>query len=155
MFVRARQSLGYKQQLSRCYQTNKRIISVRDEKSKPESKNLVRNVYGIQMLSESLHKQIFGKRETKPESAQAASCRNELQRFGLCCDDAEILPEVDFQLPKMCGKNIDDHFKSIAKDQSQPYIDLLNSLGKADLVPMPKKWAFQVRSIFINVNLSN
>jgi hypothetical protein len=51
----------------------------------------------------------------------------------------------------MSGKNIDEHFKSIAKQQSEPYIDLLNGLGKSGLVAMPKKWVFEVSTLLLSI----
>ena len=47
----------------------------------------------------------------------------------------ETFSIIDFELPKLQGENLDEHFKSISQDQSKVYFELLSTLVKNDLPP--------------------
>lgn len=49
--------------------------------------------------------------------------------------------DLDIKLPQLLGKNLDEHFRTIAKTQSQPYLDLAMQLVHAKLHPMPAEWS--------------
>ena len=51
----------------------------------------------------------------------------------------ETFSIIDFELPKLQGENLDEHFKSISQDQSKVYFDLLSTLVKNNLPPLPPK----------------
>ncbi|CAG0917890.1 unnamed protein product, partial [Notodromas monacha] len=105
-----------------------------------------RNPYGIQLLSPGLLARIFKKPRTAITSSSRVSTEiaiNELHRFGLYSEEPEVLEDVDFQLPALSGKNVDDHFRMIAEEQGVPYAKLLHNFVESGIPVRPKKWIFQ------------
>lgn len=96
----------------------------------------------IQMLSKSLHRQIFG---TEPKSSLAAikQSQDHLRAQGLWGKPSAILPDVDVQLPPLLGSTIDEHFHTAAEMQCKPYLELAQKLAVNQLPPMPEKWQFE------------
>lgn len=100
------------------------------------------NPLEIQMLSSSLHDQVFyGKSETyDPETVQI--CQGHLGAHNLWGKTGTALPEVDFQLPPLLGSNIDEHFRKIAEEQSRPYFEKAQMLAELTLSAIPDEWSF-------------
>lgn len=99
------------------------------------------NEVNIQMLLPSIYAEIFGKDPqtipTDPEKIIKAT--EDLKKFGFW-QDPEISPEVNLKLPKLEGKNIEEHFWNIGEQQSGPYKNLLLSFVKSGLPKKPKIW---------------
>jgi DNA polymerase gamma 1 len=66
------------------------------------------------------------------------SYREELARHGIKDLEIPLIDEVDLKLPKLKGNNIEEHFNFIAKEQAAPYQNLISSLIKSELPPLPK-----------------
>ena len=99
---------------------------------------------GIQMISKSLHEQIFGSEPHVSMEAVERSKRH-LMSHGINVDDAggtKPLRDVNVKLPPLTGSNINDHFVNIAKEQIEPYLSLARDLAKTNLPQMPKRWQF-------------
>ena len=98
---------------------------------------------GIQMISKSLHEQIFGSEPRVSEEAVKRSKRH-LMSHGINVDAGGTKPlrDVDVELPPLTGCNVNDHFVNIAKQQIEPYLSLAQELAKTNLPQMPKKWQF-------------
>ena len=79
------------------------------------------NAIGIQMLSEKLHKQIFGEKSTK-RNPKLEQIEHHLRQHSLWNKDITESKDVDFKLPTLFGNNIDEHFRIIANKQIEPYI---------------------------------
>ncbi|XP_055615997.1 DNA polymerase subunit gamma-1, mitochondrial isoform X2 [Toxorhynchites rutilus septentrionalis] len=116
--------------------------------SKPKEETGVRlNEMNIQLLSRGLYEQIFknasmnGKRL---RSGEIEALRKELTRHGIPLSRPEILPDVNFRLPKLKGNNIEQHFFQIAKEQSEPYRVLLETLINSETPPLPECWSESV-----------
>ena len=105
------------------------------------------NQLGIQMISKSLHKQIFGE-EPRTSDAAITKSRRHLAAHGIYADDTgcerspERLRDVDVTLPPLTGRNVNEHFVNVARKQIEPYLSLAGDLAKATLPQMPKKWRF-------------
>ena len=52
------------------------------------------------------------------------------------------MADIDFQLPPLVGADLDEHFRSIALDQVQPYSDLAHYLLNSSAPDLPKTWQF-------------
>lgn len=102
------------------------------------------NPLNIQMLSRNLHEQIF--RGLEPEYRQEdVNCSiRHLQKHQLWGKETSLLPNVEMKLPKMYGKNIDEHFRILAQKQSLPYLEAAIMLQQAELPPMPQQWSWEV-----------
>nr|XP_002125927.3 DNA polymerase subunit gamma-1-like [Ciona intestinalis] len=96
------------------------------------------NKFGIQMLPEKLHKQIFKETRIKDENPkQIQQSIEHLDKFGLWGKEQESLPDYDVTLPKLYGNNVNEHFENVASEQSRPYREALNKLVKNELPNMP------------------
>ncbi|KAM6195495.1 DNA polymerase subunit gamma-1 [Sarcoramphus papa] len=102
------------------------------------------NPLNIQMLSRTLHEQIFRGAQVRYSAAEIQRSVEHLQRHDLWGKETSTLPDVDLQLPRMYGDNIDEHFRLLAQKQSLPYLEAANELLRCELPPMPTQWAWQL-----------
>uniref|UniRef100_A0A8C3JPC8 DNA polymerase subunit gamma-1 n=1 Tax=Calidris pygmaea TaxID=425635 RepID=A0A8C3JPC8_9CHAR len=102
------------------------------------------NPLNIQMLSKTLHEQIFRGAQVRYSAADIQRSVEHLQRHDLWGKETSTLPDVDLQLPRMYGDNIDEHFRLLAQKQSLPYLEAANELLRCELPPVPAQWAWQL-----------
>ncbi|EDW13493.1 DNA polymerase subunit gamma-1, mitochondrial [Drosophila mojavensis] len=104
------------------------------------------NLVKVQMISQNLHAQLFpqSKREYSEAEHLAAKAYNaELLRHGIDVTSTSPIPDVELKLPPLRGRNIEEHFHSIAEEQVAPYKTLLQALIACKELPAkPKRWAF-------------
>nr|XP_006815395.1 PREDICTED: DNA polymerase subunit gamma-1-like [Saccoglossus kowalevskii] len=115
------------------------------DQEKTEEESTRYNPIHIQMLSKSLHQQIFREKfgevsNTESQEKKINKSIKHLKRHGLWGKQSTLLPEVDFQLPELYGDNIEDHFRVLAQQQSNTYLMLAESLAEAKLPTMPTEW---------------
>ncbi|KAM6119206.1 LOW QUALITY PROTEIN: DNA polymerase subunit gamma-1 [Pterocles gutturalis] len=115
------------------------------ESPTPEPTNSQRrmNPLNIQMLSRTLHEQIFRGAQVHYSASEIQRSVEHLQRHDLWGKETSTLPDVDLQLPRMYGDNIDEHFRLLAQKQSLPYLEAANELLRCEL-PLPPQWAWQL-----------
>ncbi|XP_075621226.1 DNA polymerase subunit gamma-1 [Balearica regulorum gibbericeps] len=102
------------------------------------------NPLNIQMLSRTLHEQIFRGAQVRYSAAEIQRSVKHLQHHDLWGKETSTLPDVDLQLPRMYGDNIDEHFRLLAQKQSLPYLEAANELLRCELPPVPSQWAWQL-----------
>ena len=101
------------------------------------------NPLGIQMLSSKLHQQLFSAVGEPAYSAEnVAKSTEHLKKFELGSTASEVLDDVEFDLPPLKHADLNAHFKTIAQQQSQPYVDLIRQLINATVPPQPTKWNY-------------
>uniref|UniRef100_A0A1B0EW77 DNA polymerase subunit gamma-1 n=1 Tax=Lutzomyia longipalpis TaxID=7200 RepID=A0A1B0EW77_LUTLO len=127
--------------------TKKKIYKKNVEKTVPakevkQQSEFRQNPVKIQMLSRSLYNQVFRNTpgEKPPDDLMVNKWISELHKFGIDLDSTEKLPDVALKLPKFRGKDLEEHFEVIAREQSQPYRDLIESL-LGNVPTMPKSWS--------------
>jgi DNA polymerase gamma 1 len=121
------------------------------------------NALNIQMLSDTLHKQVFPNQaethrqetdetqtsdsDSLPDSAAAPVAdknfeiiMRHLKRFGLLKGNTQTIADVDLDLPKLYGQTLDEHFRHIATEQIQDYKSLADAIAKSMPSPLPKQW---------------
>ncbi|WWC61419.1 uncharacterized protein I303_104003 [Kwoniella dejecticola CBS 10117] len=102
---------------------------------------LRRNPVGVQMLSPSLHSQLFpGKPLAKPPRDLLDISLNHLSANNLYPDGAAVLPEINFDMPPLQGTNIRDHFYNLGHQTAEPYLSLAKEFMRSTLPKMPTKW---------------
>ena len=111
----------------------------------PDDRGPRLNEMSIQMLSDSLYRQIFRPTAQHGRHAPASptlvkSLRDDLLRHGIDASSPALLPDVDVKLPPLRGANIEEHFHSIAEEQSEPYRRAIEQLPGAPPNP-PKVWS--------------
>lgn len=102
------------------------------------------NPLNIQMLSKGLHEQVFRGEEAQYAEDQIQKSMKHLQKHDLWGKETSLVPDVELKLPKMYGKNIEEHFQILAQKQSLPYLEAANDLLQCELQAMPQEWAWQV-----------
>ena len=111
-----------------------------DTSSNEEQKRF--NPLEIQMLSSSLHTQVFHGRTESFDPTMVKKCQDHLNLHNLWNKSGTVLPEVDFELPPLLGSNIDEHFSKIAEQQSRPYFEKAQMLAELRLSSIPHEWSF-------------
>lgn len=96
----------------------------------------------IQMLSESLHSQIFQGAAETGDPCIIDKCVEHLKENNLWGKSKSTVPDVNLKLPKLMGANIDEHFRTIAAQQSKAYFELAEEMAYNLLPPQPQEWAF-------------
>ncbi|KAF7988145.1 hypothetical protein HCN44_007639 [Aphidius gifuensis] len=101
------------------------------------------NKLNMQMLSRSLHKQIFANLNNAdvPDEIIDASKRD-LNAFNMNIEDTVYTPDVDIDLPPLEGKDLIEHFLNISTAQAAPYLKLAEKIIN-DIPEMPETWVFQ------------
>lgn len=67
-----------------------------------------------------------------------AISRTHLAANDLKPEDAAVLPEINFDMPPLQGRNIREHFQVIGKQIAEPYLGMSQKFASVDLPPIPK-----------------
>ncbi|KAH1184429.1 hypothetical protein KIL84_015045 [Mauremys mutica] len=102
------------------------------------------NPLNIQMLSKVLHEQIFRGAQVQYSDADIQRSVEHLQKHDLWGKETSTLPDVELQLPRMYGNDLDEHFRILAQKQSLPYLEAANQLLHCEVPPMPSEWDWEV-----------
>ena len=114
------------------------------KKNDPENHRF--NWLKIQMLSKGLHDQVFKgghTNEIKQSPETLEKIKSHLEEHGLWGKEGTLLSDVDLQLPKLSGSNIDEHFRYLGDTQSRPYREHAERLANNPLPEMPTEWKFE------------
>lgn len=98
------------------------------------------NEINLQMLPKKLYEQIFGSECEKCPDDVILSIKKDLSKFGL---GSEIIPEspaLDIKIPSLQGRNIEEHFENIAREQVEPYKNVIVKMLSEKLPPIPKNF---------------
>ena len=103
------------------------------------------NEINIQMLSKSIHEQVFPTDQSNSDfdTGDFSKVRDHLHKHDLWGKDCTVVNDVNFEIPKFCGETISEHFENIAKDQIKKYLELAKELAYSQPPLMPKSWLFQ------------
>ena len=101
------------------------------------------NEIGVQQLSTHVHSQIFSGPPTSPPQFLIDLSKDHLSRHQLLGKNQEHAPPIAFDLPKLQGATLDEHFYKLGKDASEPYYTQALEYARADLPRPPRKWAKQ------------
>ena len=112
-----------------------------------ENENSVRiNEVGVQMINEKLRRYLFGlEKNTSPKELVEKS-RKHLNSFDLNKKQLDsFIRDVDnIELPKLRGRNLEEHFKNIGNEQTHVYRKLICSFAANPTLPkMPTTFHFK------------
>ena len=100
------------------------------------------NAMGFPVLSEDLHKRIFGEIEApSPEQYKVQKSRRAMDRAEMPCpvDYPDNLYNGDLPIPALKGKDIFEHFENIAGEQIDEYIEAAHKFSKCEVLPPPPR----------------
>ena len=104
------------------------------------------NEVGVQMINEKLRRYLFGGEKNKPAIELVEKSRKHLNSFDLNKNPLDsFIKDVDnIELPKMRGRNIEEHFETIGNEQTREYRKLISLFSAQDTLPkMPKSFSFK------------
>ncbi|GAV99900.1 dna polymerase gamma [Lentinula edodes] len=121
-----------------------KVVKAKTKDDAQKLRHVKRNAAGVQMLSRSLHEQIF-KNCTFPSPPKTYTniSLEHLKTHGLDPTQSSTLPSTDFILPPLQGNNLLEHFHRIGVSSSQPYISFAKQFAEAELPPIPDDWQLQ------------
>ncbi|KAI8450317.1 DNA polymerase family A-domain-containing protein [Phakopsora pachyrhizi] len=106
---------------------------------------VIRNPVGVQLLPRALRNQIFPKSTFPPPEERAVNLSKEhLLRHGLAKGLSETLDSPSFELPPLQGDSIDQHFKALGIDRSEPFLSIAKGFATKKLPPPPTNWSTKV-----------
>jgi len=101
------------------------------------------NAIGVQHLSAAVHAQVFPGAGTCPPPELVTLAQDHLARHGLLGKNQDSSPPIGFELPKLCGATLDEHFHTLGMDAAEPHLTLARSLASASPPPRPRAWLRQ------------
>ncbi|KAG7088397.1 hypothetical protein E1B28_012395 [Marasmius oreades] len=103
-----------------------------------------RNPLGVQLLSKSLHQQIFKNCSFPSPAKEFVNISLEhLSLHGLDPSQSSTLPPTEFTLPPLQGDNLSQHFHRIGLAASEPYLALAEQFSETEIPPIPENWELQ------------
>ncbi|KAI9829541.1 MAG: DNA-directed DNA polymerase gamma mip1 [Phylliscum demangeonii] len=98
------------------------------------------NEIGVQQLSSHMHEQIFAKAPTPPPKELVELSKDHLARHGLLGKGADDSPPVAFDLPKLQGMSLDEHFHRLGMDAAEPYLRDAKAYARVISPEKPRQW---------------
>lgn len=100
-----------------------------------------RNPMGVQLLSPSLHRQLFpGPSLPRSPKRLEKIALEHLAAHELSTTKSSVLPEIAFDMPPLQGANIREHFARVGAHVAEPYLGMASEFAAAELPPMPVRW---------------
>ena len=102
------------------------------------------NPCGIQMLSDSIHQQIFKDSADRNQHSEETLVKVEahLKSHNLWGRSAPLLSNVNLTLPPLDGDSLSEHFQNIAEKQCEPYRKYVLAFITHEIPEMPEEWNF-------------
>ena len=97
----------------------------------------------MQQLSSPVHAQVFGKTLAAPSQELVELSKNHLTRHELWGKSVDPSPPIQFDVPKLQGETLDEHFHRLGLDASEPYLSLAKDYAQAVLPDPPRRWLRQ------------
>ncbi len=98
------------------------------------------NEIGVQHLSSTIHSQIFPGASTSAPPELVALAKDHLERHQLLGKNTDDNAPIGFDLPKLEGATLDEHFYRLGMDAAEPYLSFAKRFVKANGPPIPRKW---------------
>ena len=101
------------------------------------------NEIGVQQLSSHVYSQIFPDSKVPPPEDLVNLSRDHLQRHDLLGKNTDDTPPIAFDLPRLQGATLDEHFYRLGVNAAEPYLQKARQFTRANAPPMPRKWIRQ------------
>ncbi|KAG6320998.1 DNA-directed DNA polymerase gamma mip1 [Claviceps purpurea] len=98
------------------------------------------NEVGVQQLSAHVFEQVFPGRRTTLSPDLVELSKDHLQRHDLLGRNTDTSGPIAFDLPRLEGRTLDEHFYKLGSDASEPYLALAKTFAGADCPPKPTTW---------------
>ena len=98
------------------------------------------NEVGVQQLSDHVYSQVFLNKNIPPDPELVALSKDHLSRHNLLGKSQVATNPIAFDLPKLQGRTLDEHFYKLGMDASEPYLGYAKSYASYHVPQMPRKW---------------
>src|SRR5438046_8530422 len=98
------------------------------------------NEIGVQQLSHHIHSQIFTDAVTSAPKELVELSKHHLARHGLLGKNTDSSPPIAFDLPKLQGSTMDEHFFKLGLDAAEPYLSQSREFSRIHGPQKPRKW---------------
>lgn len=98
------------------------------------------------MINRQLQKQIFGQATNYDQTSLSKQLSDNLLAHKIDisrANDVIKADELHLTLPNLIGRNIDEHFRAIALEQTEEYVSLGDRLLHWNAPKHPIRWCFQ------------
>jgi DNA polymerase gamma 1 len=83
----------------------------------------------------------FNSKEPGDLATRQEYARQHLELQNIWGKSTDKIPDISFQLPKMTGRDLEEHFLRIGIEQSGTYLQKAKDLASVHLPPQPKRWS--------------
>ena len=94
----------------------------------------------MQHLSSHVYPQLFAKHKSLPSSELIRLSKQHLKKHNLLGKNHDTSSPVGFDLPKLQGSTLDEHFFKLGMDAAEPYLSIAKKYALANAPPKPRKW---------------
>ena len=101
------------------------------------------NAVNIQMLSDSLYKQLFPEAPPQQNPETKKLMLEVLKHHNLDITKSSFTKPVEFKLPPLQGRNIREHFESLGMFSASPYLNFAVWFISNGLPERPKSWKLE------------
>ncbi|PLB44364.1 DNA polymerase gamma, catalytic subunit [Aspergillus steynii IBT 23096] len=98
------------------------------------------NEIGVQQLSDHVFSQVFPSKGATPNPDLVALSKDHLARHDLLGKSQEAAEPVAFDMPKLQGQTLDEHFHRLGMDASEPYLTYAKTYTTVNSPEMPRQW---------------
>ena len=99
------------------------------------------NEIGVQQLSSHVFSQLFPDGCAPAPEELVRLSKDHLQRHDLLGKNTDDSPPIAFDLPKLQGKTLDEHFYKLGSDCAEPFLSNAKQFARTSAPPKPRKWA--------------
>ncbi|KLU89344.1 DNA polymerase gamma [Magnaporthiopsis poae ATCC 64411] len=98
------------------------------------------NEIKVQQLSQHVFEQVFGPDEDLPPQDLVELAKDHLSRHDLLDKNTDTSKPIAFDLPKLQGETLDEHFYKLGVDAAEPYLTQATRFANATTPPLPRQW---------------
>ncbi|KAI1360520.1 DNA polymerase gamma [Xylaria arbuscula] len=98
------------------------------------------NEIGVQHLSSYVHDQIFLNKTPPPPEELVRLAKDHLDRHNLLGKNTDNTAPIAFDVPKIQGDTLDEHFCKLGSDCAEPFLSHAKQFAMTNAPPRPKEW---------------
>ncbi|OTB20381.1 hypothetical protein K445DRAFT_312829 [Daldinia sp. EC12] len=101
------------------------------------------NEIGVQQVSSRIYEQIFLNGSNPPPEELVELSKDHLRRHDLYGKNTDDSKPISFDVPKLQGTTLDEHFYKLGMDCANPYLDMAKEFAKQNAPERPRTWVRQ------------
>ncbi|KAI9167444.1 DNA polymerase gamma [Paramyrothecium foliicola] len=98
------------------------------------------NEIGVQQISSHIFDQVFLNGSNPPPAELVELSKDHLKRHDLLGKNTDNAEPIGFDLPKLQGRSLDEHFHRLGADCAEPFLTYAKQFARANAPPKPRKW---------------